>query len=470
MATLVNGNGNVAVYAQQDADLLTGALGASTRIMNVGSKMAYTIEDANTIAVADGVILTKEGRRIQVDVGNVDEFTIPTGSAGVTRYYIIGYHLYTDGSANQKCETFVQLMSNGSETITENIFRNGASEVYVSLYRVKQIGLNLDTITALLSVGIALTDMTDVIGDTDISGIGDGTLTGGLNAVNQNLTEKVSGFTESTYSAVTGLAYDATSKKLGLKVGADTVIPFSGGGNFTIDALEISFSGFTHGSSYNQPWGCIAVTDRDTNTISNAITATFTGNSTATISGGTYMSTFISSSGSTITFKKRCKAIAITTSGVVAETTYNANSTYSSPNVYPCMVIVTEDLEDNIKVSNADCQVMDSLEVNFGGFGLYNGTFGDGAVIQNSGTGLATMTLGTLSNGASYPEGTYTYGMYYSTEYIRFKKKCKAIVCMASESPYLGYCVSYVADINSLFAGLGRSRELFAIVFEDLSE
>lgn len=241
MATLVNGNGNVAVYAQQDADLLTGALGASTRIMNVGSKMAYTIEDANTIAVADGVILTKEGRRIQVDVGNVDEFTIPTGSAGVTRYYIIGYHLYTDGSANQKCETFVQLMENGSETITENTFRNGASEVYVSLYRVKQIGLNLDTITALLSVGIALTDMTDVIGDTDISGIGDGTLTGGLNAVNQNLTEKVSkssgtnvvdteGTTHATTVTVDDLSYDATSGQLLMKVnGADTPLPFSGG-------------------------------------------------------------------------------------------------------------------------------------------------------------------------------------------------------------------------------------------------
>lgn len=189
MATLINGNGNNAVYAQQDADLYAGALGESTRILNVGSKLAYTIEDANTIAVADGVILTKEGRRIQVDVGSVDEFTIPTGAAGVTRYYIIGYHLYTDGSANQKCETFVQLMASESETIPEAEFREGATEVYVSLYRIKQIGLNLDTITALLSVGIALTDMTDVIGDTDISGIGDGTLTGGLNAVNQNLTE-----------------------------------------------------------------------------------------------------------------------------------------------------------------------------------------------------------------------------------------------------------------------------------------
>lgn len=205
MATLINGNGNNAVYAQQDADLYAGALGESTRILNVGSKLAYTIEDANTIAVADGVILTKEGRRIQVDVGSVDEFTIPTGSAGVTRYYIIGYHLYTDGSANQKCETFVQLMASESETIPEAEFREGATEVYVSLYRIKQIGLNLDTITALLSVGIALTDMTDVIGDTDISGIGDGTLTGGLNAVNQNLTE-LNGVVPDTASSSNKLA------------------------------------------------------------------------------------------------------------------------------------------------------------------------------------------------------------------------------------------------------------------------
>ena len=152
MATLINGNGNASVYAQQDADLYAGFKGNSTQILNVGSKLAATIEDSNTIAVADGVILTKEGRRIQVDVGNIDEFIIPTGQAGTTRYYIFGYHLYTDGSANQKCETFVQLMSDGSETITENTFRGGATEVYVSLYRVKQEGLTLGTPAALLSV------------------------------------------------------------------------------------------------------------------------------------------------------------------------------------------------------------------------------------------------------------------------------------------------------------------------------
>lgn len=186
MATLINGNGNPAVYAQQDADFYIGSFGTSTRILGVGSKMAHTIEDANTIAVADGVILTKEGRRVQVDVGSVDEFTIPTGATGVTRYYIIGFHLYTDGSGNQKAETFVQLMADESETITENTFRGGASEVYISLYRVKQIGLNLDTISLLLPIGTAVDD---IIGDTDISGIGDGTLTGGLSTLNNSLTE-----------------------------------------------------------------------------------------------------------------------------------------------------------------------------------------------------------------------------------------------------------------------------------------
>lgn len=205
MATLVNGNGNPAVYAQQDADLYVGVMGTTSCIMSVGSKFAATIETANLISVADGVILTKEGRRIQTDVGEVDEFNIPNGAAGVTRYYIIGYHLYTDGQGSQKCETFVQLMSSATDTIPEAEFRNGATEVYVSLYRVTQVGLTLNNPESLLPDALNLGD------------------------INASLTEKVSGFSDTTYSAVTGLAYDATNKKLGLKVGADTVIPFSGG-------------------------------------------------------------------------------------------------------------------------------------------------------------------------------------------------------------------------------------------------
>lgn len=154
MATLINGDGNAAVYAQQDADWFQAIMGSDkSLILDVGLKMAYEIEDANTIAVKNGVILTKEGRRIQIDVGSIDEFTIPTGEQGVTNYYIIGFHLYTDGSSKQLCETFVEKMNNATDTIPEATFRGGATEVYVSLYRVTQIGFAIDSASLLLEYG-----------------------------------------------------------------------------------------------------------------------------------------------------------------------------------------------------------------------------------------------------------------------------------------------------------------------------
>ena len=185
MATLINGDGNAAVYAAQDSDWFAGVEGNTTKILKVGAKMEYEIEDANTIAIKNGVLVTKEGRRVQIDAGAIDEFIIPTGTQGVTRYFIIGYHLYTDASSNQLCETFVQLMANDTDTIPEDTFRGGSTDVYVSLYRVKQDGITLDTIQSLLPEGIDL----DGIGD-EIDDIKDD-----IDQINSDLTEL------STYSA-----------------------------------------------------------------------------------------------------------------------------------------------------------------------------------------------------------------------------------------------------------------------------
>lgn len=150
MAILINGNLNDPVYASQDSDLLAAIVGNTTCITQVGYQFAHELEDANTVMVKDGVIITKEGRRIQLDAGDVDEFLIPTGTQGVTAYYICGYHLYTDGESAELCETFVTLMGSSSETIPENTFRAGATEVYVSLLRVTQSGVNISAVTNLL--------------------------------------------------------------------------------------------------------------------------------------------------------------------------------------------------------------------------------------------------------------------------------------------------------------------------------
>lgn len=159
MATLINGNLNNPVYASQDADLLAAICGNKTVVTPVGSQFAEELEDANTIKVDDGVIITKEGRRIQLDNGDIDEFLIPTGTQGQTNYYICGYHLYTDEESAELCETFVEPVSSATDTIDEDTFRDGATEVYVSLLRVKQEGVNITAITRLLSSG---TDMNQI--------------------------------------------------------------------------------------------------------------------------------------------------------------------------------------------------------------------------------------------------------------------------------------------------------------------
>lgn len=150
MAKLINGDGNPAIYAAEDSDWFASIMGNQTSITDVGSQFAATITDANTVTVADGVIITKEGRRIQLDVNMDDSFTIPAGQQDVTNYYIIGYHLVSDDLSVQTAEKFVQLMDSASATIPEDTFRGGADDVYVSLYRVTQVGLSLTSLQALL--------------------------------------------------------------------------------------------------------------------------------------------------------------------------------------------------------------------------------------------------------------------------------------------------------------------------------
>lgn len=162
MANLINGNGNAAVYADQDADWFASIMGNQTSITGVGQQFEASILDAQTIGVADGVIITKEGRRIQLDADQVDTFEIPVGEQGTTNYYIIGYHLYTSDDSSQICDTFVQLMESSSATIQEDTFRGGADEVYVSLYRVTQDGLTITDIDSLLPT---IKDLTEVAAD-----------------------------------------------------------------------------------------------------------------------------------------------------------------------------------------------------------------------------------------------------------------------------------------------------------------
>ena len=159
MAYLINGAGFVPVLAQDEADYYGGLSGGVTCILPFGNRMSNTLPDANTVRLADGVLVTREGRRIQIRSGEYEDFTIPTGSQGVTAYYIIGYHIYTDNRSAEVVEPFVRAMSSASATIAENQLRDGYTEVYVSLYRVRQNGVSINQVTRLVDIAKSMADV-----------------------------------------------------------------------------------------------------------------------------------------------------------------------------------------------------------------------------------------------------------------------------------------------------------------------
>ena len=163
MAYLINGNGYQPVTAQQDADLYAGIVGQNLQVLDVGQKMAATLVDSNTVRIGDGEALV-QGRRIHNDPGMYDDFIIPNGSQGTTHWYIIGYLLHTDSSTGQEvADTFVQQMSSATETITEDVLRDGAAQAYISMYRITQTNVSLTNVEALYDETYSLRNMIEVI-------------------------------------------------------------------------------------------------------------------------------------------------------------------------------------------------------------------------------------------------------------------------------------------------------------------
>lgn len=148
MAELGRGAG-VIVSAQKDADLLWGVCGDKRLVLKVGRQMEAAIIDNNTVRVYDGIVVSK-GRDMHVPANTYDDFTIETGTQNVTRYDIIGYHLYKSGG-EELCENFVRKDVTEDEIIVEADLREGADEVYISMYKVKIEGITITELIPLYS-------------------------------------------------------------------------------------------------------------------------------------------------------------------------------------------------------------------------------------------------------------------------------------------------------------------------------
>ena len=148
--SLVNGTG-CQKSAQQDADLHAGIIGNSAIVLPVGSKCKAEIMSSNKIRVYDGEFIS-QGRRFNQPYGESADFTLENGSQGTVRYDIIGLKFFRNSEGKEACETFVHKNVGASGTVYEEDIREGATSSYVSMYRVKLDGINIDSVTPLFVI------------------------------------------------------------------------------------------------------------------------------------------------------------------------------------------------------------------------------------------------------------------------------------------------------------------------------
>lgn len=148
--SLVNGTG-CQKSAQQDADLHAGIIGNSAIVLPVGSKCKAEIMSSNKIRVYDGEFIC-QGRRFNQPYGESADFTLDNGSQGTVRYDIIGLKFFRNSEGKESCETFVYKNVGESGNVYEEDIREGATSSYVSMYRIKLNGINIESVTPLFVV------------------------------------------------------------------------------------------------------------------------------------------------------------------------------------------------------------------------------------------------------------------------------------------------------------------------------
>ncbi|MDD6215281.1 MAG: hypothetical protein PUB28_00805 [Roseburia sp.] len=153
------------VTAAQMGDCLSGEIGLDKYVLNVGTKFKATVVSNNLITLESGV-LCDQGRRAVTPHGNVESIIIENGAQGMNRNDLIAFHYFKDNASSVESGEFCvikgqEAVTAKDPTYTTGNIREGATEDYFPLYRVKIVGLSITSVEPLFDVLASLKELKD---------------------------------------------------------------------------------------------------------------------------------------------------------------------------------------------------------------------------------------------------------------------------------------------------------------------
>lgn len=184
------------ITSAQDRAGNQGSYGKASYVLNVGSKFAATVISANEIRISDG-ILSHQGCLAIIETGTYDSVSINTGSQGMNRIDRIVARYTKDSETNVESVELAVIQGTATASTpvapayNQGTIATGSTPVDMPLYQVRLTGITVTSCTAEFSTVRTQKEMDTLLGNTSISGIGGGTVTGAISALNSNIGNNV---------------------------------------------------------------------------------------------------------------------------------------------------------------------------------------------------------------------------------------------------------------------------------------
>lgn len=155
MIKLVTGStGTAHVTSADDGALHAAMAGDGLIVFDIGSKFSATLVSATVVRIGDGEGLI-DGRHFRISPGTNQELSMSDGTSGYNRNDLVVLHYKNSaGKESLTLEVLEGSFTSGdaidpSYTGEDSSILEGASELYVPLYRLSRSGISLPIITQL---------------------------------------------------------------------------------------------------------------------------------------------------------------------------------------------------------------------------------------------------------------------------------------------------------------------------------
>ena len=180
--------GEAHITSNDDQGLLQGIFGTGNYILPVRNRFAATLISSNELQIADGEGLL-QGVHFRVEPDTVDSLTIENGSQGMQRIDLVCARYETN--AETEIESVSWVVKKGTPaasnpatpSVTPGDLLAGDTLAEFPIYSIRLNGITIQSVTLLATI----LSPQSLIGNTSITGIGDGTITGALSALNASL-------------------------------------------------------------------------------------------------------------------------------------------------------------------------------------------------------------------------------------------------------------------------------------------